>query len=113
MIRAWLAGARAARVAAHAARGERHWRRDLHEHPDERDAFRLAQIAGLRESNAELRAQLALVRGELATYKARDLMRHALLYRRLHAAEPTEVTPVEQLHAVRPAPATEQHRRRR
>lgn len=110
MIRAWLAHARAERVAARAARGERAWRRDLHEHPDERDAFRLAQIAGLRETNAELRQQLAVVRRELATYKTRDWLLLAAASRRRLAEEKTD-------HIPQPAPGwrgarTEQRRPR-
>lgn len=94
MIRAWRARRRAADVVAVA-------KLDLRD----------GRIEGLQDALRESQQQLAIVRGELATYKARELMHRVLLYRRLHAAEPTEVTPVEQLHAVRPAPATEQYRR--
>lgn len=113
MIRVWLSTARAARVRARAERGERAWRRDLHEHPDERDAFRLAQIAGLRETNAELRLQLALTRRELATYKTRDwLLLAAACTARLADDRTAEVTP-EQLARSRPMDApTEQWRTR-
>ncbi len=105
-------GARAARVAAHAARGERHWRRDLHEHPDERDAFRLAQIAGLRETNAALRLQLAIALKDLSTYKTRDwLLLAAACRARLDTERTAEVTP-EQLWRNRALDApTEQYRR--
>lgn len=118
MIRAWLATARAERVAARARRGERAWRRDLHEHPDERDAFRLAQIAGLRESNADLRTQLALVRGELATYKTRDWLRFAVWARRRAPIEQRWLAEEPTHHVPMRAPgyqgaATEQYRRPR
>lgn len=97
MIRVWLSTARAARVRARAERGERAWRRDLHEHPDERDAFRLAQIAGLRESNAELRLQNAQLQARLAPYLTQEWMRRA---RRAEsnriALEPTVVVRAEQ-----------------
>ncbi len=114
MIRAWLATARAERVAARARRGERAWRRDLHEHPDERDAFRLAQIAGLRESNADLRLQLAIARRELATYKTRDWLLLAAASRARLADERTAEVSAEQLQRSRPIDApTEQYRRPR
>jgi len=117
VIRAWLERARAERVAARAARGERAWRRDLHEHPDERDAFRLAQIAGLRESNAALRAEVAQLRYALA-----QAVQHAGLERYLQAGveqarrlaeEPTAVVSTDQLRRARPAAPTEQYGRPR
>lgn len=95
MIRGWRARRRAADVVAVA-------KLDLRD----------GRIEGLQDALDEALRRLAVVQGELATYKARELMHRVLLYRRLHAAEPTEVTPVEQLHAARPAPATEQYNRR-
>lgn len=104
MIRAWLAHARAERVAARAARGERAWRRDLHEHPDERDQFRLAQIAGLRESLAEANQRLAeekaarvrevaQLRAALAPYLAQEWARRGAAAARRLATEPTHHVP--------------------
>lgn len=113
-------GARAARVAAHAARGERHWRRDLHEHPDERDAFRLAQIAGLRETITDLRAQLVAKEAEnarlqvsIATALSMQWLQHGAAKARRIAEEPTTEVTADQLRRTRPAAPTEQYRRPR
>lgn len=87
MIRGWFGRGRHERVAARAERGERAWRRDLQQHPDELIAFRDAQIAGLRERNGELEQLLAVARRELATYKTREFMASALRVRARYEAE--------------------------